>query len=259
MAEKHEHKEVNDHRSKLQALQGTLGLEYATWGRLVDDGYMAGEGEKVVFFIRHGEGRHNVAQREWRAAKKASEPYTVANDPNYDYVDAELTETGRAQAAALKPRFEAMAVKPELVVVSPMRRATQTALGAGLATLAPAPTLLALEACHETGGRHTCDKRLSVPALKKYFPQVDYSQILTEEDPLWHDETRESLQSIATRAGAFLEWLRNRTETRIAVAAHSGFLLALFNAVLNTTEDEASTWFATGECRAVALTWQKQD
>ena len=45
---------------------------------------------------RHGEGAHNVAQREWRAAGKASEPYTVQNDPTGRYVDAELTPAGLA-------------------------------------------------------------------------------------------------------------------------------------------------------------------
>ena len=43
---------------------------------------------------------------------------------------------------------------------------------------------------------------------------------------------------------------------RIVVAAHSGFLLALCNAVLTTTDNRASAWFGTGECRALGLTWE---
>ena len=37
------------------------------------------EGAKLIHFIRHGEGFHNVAQREWRADPNwdgTSEPYT---------------------------------------------------------------------------------------------------------------------------------------------------------------------------------------
>ena len=56
------------------------------------------------------------------------------------------------------------------------------------------------------------------------------------------------------RAARFAAWLGQRPEKRVAVAAHSGFLLALFNAVLDLPDD-ARGWFGTGECRAVALTF----
>ena len=54
-------------------------------------------GQKKVHFVRHGEGYHNVAQREWRAASKAGEPYTVDTDPEYKFIDALLTPTGVEQ------------------------------------------------------------------------------------------------------------------------------------------------------------------
>ena len=80
---------------------------------------------KKVHFIRHGEGTHNVAQREWRGAPGGwdgvSEPYTLDTDPAFAFMDAELTPVGVAQAEALRPR--AAALEPELMVVSPMRRA----------------------------------------------------------------------------------------------------------------------------------------
>ena len=248
--EAHQASEVSAHQQSLRDLHGTLGVSVR--GRLVDDDY-AGE-EKVVYFIRHGEGFHNVAQREWRAAKKDSEPYTVANDPGFGYVDAELTDVGVGQAKALRPRFAAMAVAPELVVVSPMRRATQTALLA-IGDLAPRPRVLANEDCHETGGRHTCDKRLSRSELRAHFPDVDYGDLAAEDDPLWDAEARESATGIAARAARFATWLEGRPERRVVVAAHSGFLLAFFNAVLTTDTDEARSWFGTGECRCLALAW----
>jgi hypothetical protein len=69
-----------------------------------------------------------------------------------------------------------------------MRRATQTALFAFEPHMVAAklPTF-AHEACHETGGAHTCDKRLPKLDLEALYPMVDYSLIGADEDPLWGD------------------------------------------------------------------------
>ena len=110
--------------------------------------------------------------------------------------------------------------------------------------------------CHEMGGRHTCDKRLARTALVQQYPSVSYALIDDEDDPLWGDGyTRETWEHLARRGARFAAWLRNRPETHVAVAAHSAFLLALFNAVLTTDNDEARAWFGTGEMRTVLLSW----
>lgn len=73
----------------------------------------------VVHFIRHGEGFHNVAGR--------------ANHDNYkspDYLDAHLTAFGWQQAHALSAHIAAAGVRPEVVIVSPLARAIETAVGA---------------------------------------------------------------------------------------------------------------------------------
>ncbi|CAJ1367171.1 unnamed protein product [Effrenium voratum] len=59
------------------------------------------EGAKKIHFVRHGEGQHNVAQREWRLRpdfKEGTEPYTVDQDPDGRYFDADLTELGEGAA-----------------------------------------------------------------------------------------------------------------------------------------------------------------
>jgi len=226
-----------------EAIRATLGFECRATrcdaGSSSDD-----ENEKMVLLIRHGEGAHNVAQREWRNAGKAGEPYTVDNDPDGLLRDAELTALGREQAAALKDEIQ----DAEIVFASPMRRATQTALlGAS-----PEVPVLAVEALHETGGRHTCDRRLDKADLATLFPRVDYS-LIQEVDPLWHDTQREDKASIAARAADFLAFLRTRPEKIVAVATHSGFLLTLLNAVLLVDNPDDAAWFATGECRAFTL------
>ena len=71
-----------------------------------------------------------MAQREWRADAAwdgASEPYTPDNDPDLKYVDAELTDKGEGEARALLEHTEPH-LKPQLLIVSPLRRATLTGL-----------------------------------------------------------------------------------------------------------------------------------
>lgn len=53
-----------------------------------------GPKQKVIHFIRHGEGDHNVAQREWRtdpAWDGKSDPYTFDRDPTFKFLDPGLT------------------------------------------------------------------------------------------------------------------------------------------------------------------------
>lgn len=139
-----------------------------------------------------------------------------------------------------------------------MRRATLTGLLAfetHVAASSGALPVLANELCHERAGKHTCDKRLPRTVLGALYPAVDYSQIEAEDDPYWGDGlTREPWLGVATRAAQLAEWLVARPEVRLALAAHSAFLLAMFNAVLECDEEETRHWFATGEMRSVLLT-----
>jgi broad specificity phosphatase PhoE len=267
MSEEHQKTEVDSHIAALRAVAPTIAetMAFSVHSIGIADDAPA-EGGKVVYFIRHGEGTHNVAQREWRAVPGwdgscavPTEPYTIDNDPEYTFMDAELTPKGIAEAELLQERSALMKPgMPELLVLSPLRRSTQTGL-IGFKAKVDSGELktVASELCHETGGRHTCDKRLSKTALKIQFPAVDYSLLATEEDPLWADGvTRETFLGVAQRAAQFVAWLRERPENHIAVAAHSSFLLTLFNAVLKTSTEEEATWFGTGEMRTVRLTFE---
>merc|ERR1740121_494891 len=138
-----------------------------------------------------------------------------------------------------------------------MRRATQTALIAFERHIASgALGVVAHDLCHERAGKHTCDRRLPKAQLQAAFPSVDYALVEEEEDPYWGDgAARESLEQLARRCASFVEWLMDRPETHLAVAAHSAFLLGVTNAVLDCSSDEAvSEHFDTGEMRTVLLT-----
>eukprot|EP00439_Symbiodinium_sp_Y106_P041976 s1860_g5.t1 len=145
-------------------------------------------------------------------------------DPDGKFEDPLLTPKGEGQAKDLQPRAAPLA--PELLVVSPMRRAMQTGLTAFERHVAEGRLpVLAHELCHERAGLHTCDRRLPKAKLAELFPTVDFKLLESEEDPYWGDGwKREDLPAMATRAGRFIEWLMARPEQRIAVAAHSGRL-----------------------------------
>ena len=216
-------------------------------------------GAKKVYFIRHGEGQHNVAQREWRADPGwdgASEPYTMDNDPDWRYIDAELTGDGIAQAEALQARSAALSC--DTLVVSPLRRATATGLLACAPLIATGRLRIAAhELAHERAGRHTCDRRLPIAQLRSQFDAVDYGLLESEEDPYWGDgRTREPLPDVARRAAEFAAWLRDVPQQQLIVATHSAFLLSIFNAVFTPADGEKpelTRWFGTGEMRAVII------
>jgi broad specificity phosphatase PhoE len=196
-----------------------------------------------------------VAQAEWHDAGKTGEPYWVLNDPEYRFMDAELTPLGITQAKQLRDRTSLF--MPQLMVVSPMRRAIQTGLLAFEAHVNGGLTVLASEHAHEIAGKHTCDKRLSLTALKGHFPAVDFSAVEAEEDPFWGDgATRETHEEVAHRAACLLAYLLvDRPETHICVAAHSTILAAVMAAVLVLPEDDTdSPWLGTGEMRTFIVT-----
>ena len=140
------------------------------------------------------------------------------NDPDFNFGDAELNDKGKGQATDLQQKTAALS--PELLVVSPMRRATTT----GLLAFAPhierkELPVLAIELTHERAGRHTCDKRLAKARLAELHPAVDYSAITTEEDPYWEDvRHRQSFLHHARRVREALEVLEKVAE--LAVFEH---------------------------------------
>merc|ERR1712217_946504 len=148
----------------------------------------------------------------------------------------------------------------QLLVVSPLRRATQTALIAFATAVDSGLPVVAHELCHEHAGKHTCDKRRSVTELSQEFPKVDYTQHMAgEHDPYWGDGlVRETHDSIAERGEKFIRWLMDCPHDRIVLAGHSSWLMTLFNAVVAVEQSaeanpDLKEWFGTGEMRTVYL------
>jgi len=185
----------------------------------------------------------------------------------------------------------AKGIKPQLVVVSPLTRALQTASAAfcsqpvamnGAAPMVMmakqaekagykvarmellangAPPFIACELCREYVGLNPCDRRNSTSYQKKAFPGVDWSFITLEEDTLFPKDSHESMEHLGARVVEFMEWLMQRPEHEVAVVSHSKFLSVLFtkcaeeagSSVSEPAKADLSRWFENCELRTVVF------
>eukprot|EP00729_Bicosta_minor_P006847 gene6847-19028_t len=106
------------------------------------------------------------------------------------YWDAPLTSVGEAQGEALAEKVATLKVPPELVVVSPLRRAIHTAqLGfRPEGNESSAPPFLCTELARERISFHTCDGRRRLTEITEDYPFVDFSEVDSEEDLMWEQK-----------------------------------------------------------------------
>lgn len=219
-----------------------------------------GSNHKILHVIRHGQGYHNLLGDLFR---NFGIKVDATGNPNQDpkgnpYMfpevqDPPLTELGRQQAKALQPR--AKALNPTLVVVSPLLRATQTAVLAFQHLYGDGKTRwVGTDKVRETYGVHVCDQRRPVSEAKFDFPHIDYS-LVEEEDTMWTSQEREGPRSNSDRCYDFMLWLRDQPEEEVVIGAHSSVVFSLMNTVIQCPE-ELATWFLTGEMRSIHVTFE---
>ncbi|KAJ4807236.1 Phosphoglycerate mutase-like protein [Rhynchospora pubera] len=220
---------------------------------------------KTLYLIRHGQAVHNVA------GEKNHKAYSFP-----EFFDAQLSPLGWDQVGNLRKHVNAcgLAKKIELVVVSPLLRTMQTAVGVfggekftntsssqtavgsrhtiSSSTSPPfieveycqermLPPFIAVEYCRERMGRNACDKRRSITEYSALFPEIDFSEIENDEDVYWKPDSRETDEQLAARGVTFLKWLWSRTEKEIAVVTHSAFLLETLRLFGNDTHPSIKT------------------
>jgi len=160
---------------------------------------------KKVLFIRHGQGAHNQ---------------TIAN---WGLVDPELTDVGEAQVAALHEQLAAEDLASiELIAVSPLTRAMQTATG-GLADC-KAPYVVTPLLRERLGA--PCDTGRTRTELLRCFPQMGGWEGIDELPELWWSTSTEL--DLLDRVESLKQWILNRPEKTIAVVGHGG----LFSRIL---------------------------
>lgn len=228
---------------------------------------------KTIHLVRHAQGIHNVEGEKDHSAYLSQELF-----------DAHLTPLGWQQVDNLHKHVRAtrLSKKIELVIVSPLLRTMQTAVGAfggegyvngidvpplmvanagnsdrpAISSL-NCPPFIAVELCREHLGVHPCDQRRSISEYKPLFPAIDFSLIENDADVLWKAEIREKNEDVAARGMKFLDWLWTRKETEIAVVTHSGFLVHTLSAYGNdcdpSVKSEMSRFFNNCELRSVVI------
>jgi len=179
--------------------------------------------DRIVLCIRHGESTFNAAWRQ------------TPVDPMH--FDAPLSETGQEQVRRARPSLAAVPV--ELVIVSPLTRALQTALGL-FADHPNAPPLLVADLARERV-ENSCDVGRSPAELAAEFPGLDVAHL---DDVWWHahdapDERGICVEPIArveARVAEFRSLLLARPERVIAVVGHGTFFYHLTGTFLANCE-----------------------
>jgi broad specificity phosphatase PhoE len=221
---------------------------------------------KVVHFQRHGQGYHNLIYGILSDAK-APVPDVYHNDVEVnpflrsEIIDSPLTELGREQCRVQKD--QASKLSPEVIIVSPLCRAVQTALITFDRFRGRIP-FIAHDGCREELGLLTCNKRKALSETMRDYPDVDFSMVAEsaqEEDNLWIPDRRECPKEQSKRIYSFLvDFIQNRPEKELAVVGHSAWLFTMCHAVLDFSEegDEIKDWFTTGEIRSLRLEFSEK-
>jgi broad specificity phosphatase PhoE len=164
---------------------------------------------------------------------------------------------GEQQAHAVGTRIRDARMAVDVILVSPLTRALQTATLMFVDELKSRnpPRFVAIELCREAFGGHPCDQRRTRSELHRDFPHVDFSLVETDEDT-WHNpEKRETVREVALRCDKMLDVLRARQERNIALVSHGVFLETLLNrcSLACVSEDVRSRRFDNAELRSIVI------
>ena len=215
-------------------------------------------GTKILHFQRHGQGYHNLLGDVCRGMDMKID--MDSTDPklnpwiNPAILDSPLTETGRQQCMARRPN--ASQLKPELLIVSPLLRAIQTAY-ITFADCSKTVPWVAHEGCREELGLLMCNKRRPLSQIEDDFPDIDFTLISDEQDDLFDaiGDRRETVLEKTDRIYDFLKYVRSRPEQEIAIVGHSSWLFYMLHAVMDCQDEQLGKWFLTSEVRSMRVTF----
>mmetsp|Transcript_30169 Transcript_30169/g.70470 ORF Transcript_30169/g.70470 Transcript_30169/m.70470 type:complete len:358 (+) Transcript_30169:253-1326(+) len=218
--------------------------------------------EKLIYVARHAQALHNVKEQEavsqakrWTQSQQLLEQArkSVLDDPSLR--DAPLSPPGHHQIqrqqsllTLLNEQDGQSYPRPEIVLVSPLRRALETATelfhlvpqqqqpsddGSTTTTTttttsssSPPPRFVALEVLREKRTGFVADERSSVTDLQGQFPHVDFSDLVTlQSTHATAVRPGEDNASVQQRARYVLDHtLPALTETTVALVTHKGWL-----------------------------------
>eukprot|EP00514_Thraustochytrium_sp_LLF1b_P009171 CAMPEP_0184559766 /NCGR_PEP_ID=MMETSP0199_2-20130426/46592_1 /TAXON_ID=1112570 /ORGANISM="Thraustochytrium sp., Strain LLF1b" /LENGTH=300 /DNA_ID=CAMNT_0026957061 /DNA_START=556 /DNA_END=1455 /DNA_ORIENTATION=- len=181
-----------------------LGLAEGTqWSQVSEEMAVVrtkNEKARLLYLIRHGEGIHNVAEREF-----GKEHWESVEALTEKYFDAPLNDVGERQCAELQSSFQKATeggMPPvDTIIVSPLTRAIETAK-LGLAHIWGKVPTYAVDLCRERYGKNLCDKRKSVTELKKLHPEINFDLFMDSQEDEAFTPVRETDEAIEQRIAA---------------------------------------------------------
>lgn len=158
---------------------------------------------KKIYWIRHGEGKHNVLFRK------------IGEEAFIKCEDAELTQVGIDQAKRANKKMKKIQI--DLIIVSPLTRTLETA---SLIFGQNTPMISYDEFLEHPQGVHLCNRRKKRSELMKKYPNVDFK---IKEVPKWQDhyETQSELKKRVKKGKAIL---KKSKEMNIAVVCHNSYI-----------------------------------
>ena len=211
---------------------------------------------KIIHLVRHGQALHNVRAEPARTAGCSFDRFLDLMRQDEE-IDNDLTPTGIEQATHV--RKTAASLTPQLILVSPLSRAIDTAnivFGHSSTTV---PTVC-LENLRERNGLLLNGQRRTLHYLEGKFPRINFEDIAGGEDTLWHSfgaEILETAEACSKRAYDSLLYVTTREEKEIAIVAHGGLFHQLTTGLpeLIQCDEGTSKRFHNCELRTVKMSW----
>ncbi|KAJ6484170.1 histidine phosphatase superfamily [Mycena sanguinolenta] len=189
----------------------------------------AGVAYKLIFFGRHGQGYHNMAEDKYGTEAWNDYWGMLYGDGELTWgPDPELSGMGKMQAADANEMWKVERAAgmplPERLYCSPMTRAMQTNVITfdGVSDT----RVVVLENCREEYGWHTCNKRNTRTYIRTAFPQFEIEDGFTEDDELWEAESQETKTRAAARARNVLDRIfrDDKDVLFVSITTHGGII-----------------------------------
>jgi broad specificity phosphatase PhoE len=185
---------------------------------------------KVFYIIRHGQGIHNVKEKEVGREEWNRYWSKISGDDAKSWEDAALTDLGEQQARDVSVITLPNIPNPDAILTSPLcrcLRTTELAFAHILYTKTPSIK----EKLRERIGVHTCDKRRSKALITSAYPSFNIEPNFPEVDTLWKPDVRETYEEHVVRSKDLLNEVFNQENGMfVSFTTHSGAIMALFGA-----------------------------
>ena len=164
---------------------------------------------QTLHLIRHGHSLHNELFH-----KIGIQAFRIPQT-----IDSPLTNEGHLQSIELGQSWSKKN-EIDLVLVSPLTRTLETCMNIFGDTNIP---IISHEFLREYPiGEDTCNKRSSLTSLKYKFPKVQFN-LDSDEDTLWTQDNRESIDELEKRLDKMVRYIHSRSEQNIAIVGHSSY------------------------------------